>query len=92
MNAGQETPYQIALREHSPLPNRSNVRFHYPLYDREGKMLGLGVQSSGEIIGHRAVYENNVFQNWVYFIVPISMNQNGHILYTTEIPQGNIVI
>ena len=74
-NSGQETPYQIALREHPPLPNGSWVRY-------KSRIPG----NTGEIIGHGAAWEDRVFQHWVYTIVPYGLRWNGFIMHTIERP------
>ena len=80
MNNGQETPYQVALREHLPLANGIIIMFRSNIPGNRG-----------EIIGHSATYENNVFQQWVYTVVPFGMRQNGHILCTVEVPADQIL-
>jgi len=80
-NSGQETPYQKALQEHPPIDNGRLVKYE------SNVPAGLG-----KILGHSGVYDNNVFQRWVYTIVPYGMEQNGHIMMTVEVPQEKILM
>lgn len=73
-NSSQESPYRVALRNSPPICSGSLVRFN-------SNVPG----NTGEIIGHGAVYENNVFHHWTYTIIPMGMRApNGFVLCTVE--------
>jgi hypothetical protein len=82
MNTIQETPYQIALRICPPLKNGTWVKY-------VSEIPG----NTGEIIGHGGVYvEHNVFQHWVYTIVPYGMRSDGQITFTIERPEAEVEV